>query len=536
MIFSSKRKKFEQLKSSFGQLKNDLFYFEQIEKYYRNTRHDSTIQELNDKTCNDLDLHELFLILDRTESRVGQQYLYNKLRSISFQKGEVFANEDLIEEFSKNEGFRFHIQKQLSKLNHQDAYYITSLFQETHIKPPKWFFLCVPLSVTCVISLILLAVNLKMFIVVVAVYILNLIIHYWNKRNLYQYLNSIPQLLQLNKVAINLFSFEKLKKLNLNLDESISIINKVRNRMSFFKLEANFQSDTEAIVFGLMELVKIMFLVEPILLFSVLKKLDSKRKEIEELYKFVGEIDCLISIASLREGLPHYCIPNFIEDEKLIQSDHIYHPLIHDCISNSFKVKDKSVLLTGSNMSGKTSFIRTVAINAIVGQTMNTCFATHFSMPKMKILSAIRISDDLLDDKSYYFEEVLTIKDMIDAGTDKIPHLFLLDEIFKGTNTIERISAGAAVLSALAKNGNIVFVSTHDIELAGLLKEEYDLYHFSEKVGNKTVDFDYKLKLGKLKRRNAIRILQLNNYPNEVVEKAFEIAQELDKMTVVEAE
>ena len=180
-------------------------------------------------------------------------------------------------------------------------------------------------------------------------------------------------------------------------------------------------------------------------------------------------------------------------------------------------------------MSGKTSFIRTIGINAITGLTLNTCFAEQFSMRKTKVFSAIRISDDLLNDKSYYFEEVLTIKEMIDNSGSGKPNLFLLDEIFKGTNTIERISAGKAVLSSLAKADNLVFVSTHDIELADLLKDEYELYHFSEKVDHKSVDFDYKLKAGKLKNRNAIRILQINDYPEDIIKEAIEISEGLDK-------
>lgn len=93
-------------------------------------------------------------------------------------------------------------------------------------------------------------------------------------------------------------------------------------------------------------------------------------------------------------------------------------------------------------------------------------------MPGMKVYSAIRIHDDLMNSKSYYFEEVLTIKEIIGRSKEKPPGLFLLDEIFKGTHTIERISAGKAVLSSLSKENNIVFVSTHDIELADLLKNE----------------------------------------------------------------
>jgi len=150
----------------------------------------------------------------------------------------------------------------------------------------------------------------------------------------------------------------------------------------------------------------------------------------------------------------------------------------------------------------------------------------------MRVFSAIRISDDLMNDKSYYFEEVITIKEMIDKTEDEKLNLFLLDEIYKGTNTIERISAGKAVLSSLAKGNNMVFVSTHDIELADLLCDEFDLYHFSEKVDKRTVDFDYKIKNGKLKTRNAIKILQINNYPEKIINEAIEMSKELDKITL----
>lgn len=149
------------------------------------------------------------------------------------------------------------------------------------------------------------------------------------------------------------------------------------------------------------------------------------------------------------------------------------------------------------------------------------------SFPFLKIFSAIRINDDLMNDKSYYFEEVLTIKDMLNQSQSNSNNLFLLDELFKGTNTVERISAGKSVLSVLAKN-NKVLVSTHDIELTDMLSDHYELYHFSETVSHKSVGFDYKLKEGKLKNRNAIRILEINDYPKEVVQEAIQIATDLD--------
>ena len=189
-----------------------------------------------------------------------------------------------------------------------------------------------------------------------------------------------------------------------------------------------------------------MFLLEPLLLFGVLKQLDTKRKEIEKVFSFVGYVDSLISIASLRQGLDLFCVPDIRTNSRVLEATEMYHPLIPDCIPNSIQVTDKSILLTGSNMSGKTSFIRTIGLNTITGLTINTCFARQFSLSRLKIYSAIRISDDLMNDKSYYFEEVLTIKEMIEKSQIPGSNLFLLDEIFKGTNTIERISAGKSCI------------------------------------------------------------------------------------------
>jgi len=97
----------------------------------------------------------------------------------------------------------------------------------------------------------------------------------------------------------------------------------------------------------------------------------------------------------------------------------------------------------------------------------------------------------------------------------------VLDEIFKGTNTVERISGGKAILSYLNSEKNAVLVATHDIELTELL-ENYELYHFSETIEKEELFFDHKLKSGKLKTRNAIKILELYNYPKEIIEEAKE--------------
>ena len=532
-MFNREKKLKEKLSESFGKFKEDSFAFELIERYFKKKDKAEAFQILSDKTCNDLDFNELFMFVDRTTSRVGQQCLYNTLRTIPPGDDKIDSREKVIDRMGRDSGLRVDLQLQLDQLATDEAYYITSLFQDKHISEPKWFFVIRLLAFTSLFSIVLLPFNTRMVFVLAGVFIVNAGIHYWNKNNLYEYLGSIPQLLKLNGVAKEFLKNDLLSEIDHNIPDSIKVIDQIRNRMSFFKLSAKLENDMEAIVWAFMEFFKILFLLEPLLLFDVLKKLDTKRSEIEEVFSFVGSVDSMLSISSLRHSLSSYCLPDISHaDHKNLYVTDVYHPLIPNCITNSIRVNEKSILLTGSNMSGKTSFIRTIGINVITGLTINTCFAGHFCLPRIRIYSAIRISDDLMNDKSYYFEEVLTIKEMIDNSGNGKPNLFLLDEIFKGTNTIERISAGKAVLSFMAKADNIVFVSTHDIELADLLKDQYILYHFSEKVDHQTVDFDYKLKDGKLKNRNAIRILQINGYPDEIIKEAIELSKELDNITV----
>jgi DNA mismatch repair ATPase MutS len=298
------------------------------------------------------------------------------------------------------------------------------------------------------------------------------------------------------------------------------------NKLSYFKYDDKMESDLAVILFVGKELLNIFFLLEPNILFHAFQLLEEKKSDIENIFAYVGEIDLLQSLAQLQKELPYYCRPQWIEAG--LQTTDMYHPLIEDCIPNTFHTDGKSLLLTGSNMSGKTTFIRTIALNVLCAQTLDMCFARSFSSQRMMIHSAINLHDNLLESHSFYMKEVLAVKEMLEKSQQNTLNLFILDEIFKGTNTPERIASSKAVLSELAKNGNIVFASTHDIELADLLAGEYELYHFCEQIEDHQLHFDYKLKQGKLTQRNAIRLLEIEHYPETVITEAMRIFTNLN--------
>lgn len=530
MFFSRKKRILRELDTQFGQTKSEGFNFQLISRYHENKDHNDVYQVLSQQTCNDLDFELFFQYVDRTSSKIGQQFLYNKLRTIDFQNSSSTkkeAEEKLIRFFTENNPERLQTQYLIQQLNHQQSYYLADLFQKEIEQKPKWFTIIPLLSFTALLSLILAFFNTKLILVFVFIYPINVLIHYGLKRKTNLFLHSVPSLLSLGAIAKKLSKMDFLKTFSTSYLKHISTIAGIRKRLSLFKLDQKIDSDFEAAYWILIEFIKIAFLLEPLLVFQSVNKIKANKKEIEAVFGFVGKIDCLISIASLRSSLDEYCVPQFSDTkENLIQFKHLRHPLIHDCVSNDLSA-DKSVLITGSNMSGKTTFIRSIGLSYLAGVNLNTCFATEAILPKAKLFSSIRIADDISESSSYFYREISEVKQIIDAQKSGLPALVLLDELFKGTNTRERIASAKAVLSYLSQQSCQIFVSTHDLELCDLLKDRFELSYFSEHISDGAIHFDFQLKHGVPLQGNAISILEINGFPGEVIEEAREIANEV---------
>ena len=167
-------------------------------------------------------------------------------------------------------------------------------------------------------------------------------------------------------------------------------------------------------------------------------------------------------------------------------------------------------------MSGKSTFLRTLALNAVLAQTIYACHADSYTGSYFKIMTSISRSDDIMSGKSYYLTEAEAILDMIKSIDKDTPSLIIIDEIFRGTNTKERIAASSKILNYLIERNVVPLVATHDLELEGLINEKYDKYYFSEKVGSMGLEFDYALKSGVSKSGNAIKVLEFLGYPDEI--------------------
>jgi DNA mismatch repair ATPase MutS len=509
--------------------KTSSFNFVSIRKYADVVK--EKFHRLTDQTIEDIDFHMLFKFIDRTTSKVGQQFLYKKViepTSNAEDHSEIF-----IKLFTNDKALREGIQLELLKLSDSDAYYISSLLGGIFIEKPRWFKFLTPYIIV-VITLIILSFKFpSLLIVLLFLIVLNMFLHFFNKDNTLQFTMSIPQLSLLISV-----SRELIKKGGLLYDKAV--VESISNMKSFERSarlirfrSGGFESDLSQYLF---DMIKVIFLIEVFMVFKVIKELKNKRSSIITLFDYVGNIDASIAIASLRAGKIKTCQPIFIPLKKEVIVRNIYHPLIKNCVKNSLTISNKSVLITGSNMSGKSTFLRTLALNSILAQTIYTCFADEYISPILKQFSSIRIDDNLFEGKSYYFQEVNIMASLISAVNLPQQNLFVLDEVFKGTNTVERIAAAKALLSYLNRNENIVVVSTHDIELADLLESEYDLYHFTEIVESNELRFDHSIKPGQLKTRNAIKILELSNFPTDLVSEARRISTTLRTAKIMNAE
>lgn len=525
-MFKSNSKKRKEILESHAKVKQGHFDFASIGQYWHLYRAARTDLPISDRTYADLDMDEVFMFIDRTVSKPGQQYLYAQMRSIPSSEDKITEQETLIQRLSEDEHWKNEIVLALSDLGNREAHYLTPLFAKEYIRKPKWFWAVNLMAILSCLAVILVIIVPQLWFILFFILGINFGIHYWNKQNLFEYGASIPELMRLLNVS------KKLKGLThdqqADVDLAIKRLGSLSQSLFIFKIEKGLQSDVGQVAEFFVELIRSFFLIEPVLLFRSLRKLEEQKELIHSLFQFTGSIDTALSVLSLRIETETTCQPRILT-EKQITTENVYHPLLIDAISNSLSVQDKSVLLTGSNMSGKTTFIRTIGINAILGQTINTCFARSFGLPRLHVHSAIRIADDLMNDKSYFFEEVLTIKQMVEKSQSEVHNLFLLDELFKGTNTLERISAGKAILSHLNASGNIVFIASHDLELADYLKEEFDLYHFSETVENDQIHFDYLLKPGNLVNTNALKILSLNGFPESIMNEANQLARQMKK-------
>ena len=261
---------------------------------------------------------------------------------------------------------------------------------------------------------------------------------------------------------------------------------------------------------------------------TLLKEVRKHLTDIDRMITIAGKTEACIAIASYRASLASgWCSPRLTEDSResvRLEIRGLYHPLLEEPVKNDILAK-QGILVTGSNASGKSTFLKAVALNALLAQTIHTCTAGFYSGGLYRIMTSMALRDDLEGGESYYIVEIKSLKRILDAAREgSAPVLCFVDEVLRGTNTVERIAASTQILRSLSRPGVLCFAATHDIELTELLADCYDNYHFEEEILEGDILFNYILRSGKAMTRNAIRLLGIIGYENAIIEEANALA------------
>ncbi|MBU3226586.1 MutS-related protein [Clostridium algidicarnis] len=473
---------------------------------------------IDDQTFNDLDMQKVFSKLDYTLSTPGEQSLYNLLRNPLYDSFKYEQRKTLINLFQKDTTTRNKIQSFLYELGKQYKGDILELIYTTSDVSKHKKFLYNFMFVLSCLSLISIGF-LKQYsiIFIMIVFSINMSIHYKANKNILSQVISITYLSKVLSCAKNISNIK-----NENLAYYNDIINTNIEKCHVILKNSRNISKAEGIdILG--DYFNVFFLSQVRSYYNIIGDIEDQREYIKEIYSIIGEIDSIISISIYRNLIKDYVEPKFIDKPCFLEATDLRNPLIENAIPNDFIVNNNGIVITGSNMAGKSTFLKTLGINSLLAHTICTCLAKDYKTSYFNIISSISPSDDITKGKSYYLAEAEAVLRIINSLNDKVSTLCIIDEIFRGTNPLERTSASLEILRYIINKNAIPVVATHDLEIAELVGDQYSCYYFSEDVDEENgLKFDYKMKKGISPTRNAIKLLKYLKYPSIITENADE--------------
>lgn len=485
---------------------------------------------LDKTTWNDLELDMVYLRLNHTKSYVGEQYLYHRLHDVNVDKNKLTALKEQIEFYKNNATKRRTIEKGLKGFGKlESSFYLPSFLmnsQNWKIPYTACYYILQLLLLAFVIASVF--VKYEFFLGIILIGAINLTVYTLAKMRYEEFLNAAGNLKQL--LVFSRFIAESEYKTDLKIsDEIVEICNDMKDvskKLVRWQTRKNYSLSGD-IMAELADFLYGVTLLELSMFNRVMKAVNGRQEQIMKLYELVGEIDMGISVASFRESVCCYCNPN-IGDTAEFNVKSLVHPLIENAVPNDFILKNRA-LISGANASGKSTFMKALAVNTILAQTIYTCTAGEFSMPKVYVISSMALRDDVVTGNSYYIREAKRIKEMLNRDDKNKKSLIVIDEILKGTNTHERIAASFAILDYLAGTSHYVLVATHDMELVNGMKERYESFYFESRINESDITFDYHINKGIGGKSNAIALLSVLGYPQEIVDSAKRRFDKYDK-------
>lgn len=475
----------------------------------------------------DLDIFgeaSLFQYLNRTSTITGKNNLAKKLTKLCFDKNKIEQKQKAIKELSEKMNWRqnfsasslandIFFEKNINSKEDKTLDNILKWSSEklNFINKEIWKFLLIILPTITFTLLIFAIFNLLpySFMTLSALINLGIVGSFLKKINaehskLGKTTNSIFKIKELiHIVEFSEYNSEYLNTLknkltNNNAHEKIKELHKTLNA---FDLRLNMIAGVLLNAFLLFDL-------------QILRKLEKQKiyinKNIEKWFSIIGEFDALISLANYSFNNPNYCLPEISEDEFILKIEDGGHPLIDakKMISNNFSEISlhKISIITGANMAGKSTFLRTIGINMILGKMGAVVCAKKMTFTPIQIFTSVRANDSLQKNESYFYAELMRLKKITDNLKAGNKLFVIIDEMLRGTNSKDKHYGSYELIKQLIKHNTAGLVATHDIQL-GKLIEEYpnniSNKRFEVEIINNEVIFDYKIKDGISQNLNA---------------------------------
>lgn len=527
-----RQSKMQRLKKlwSVPKTKEDMLSFEQMQLLIQSYKCRKDRHYIDNITWNDLNMDRIFNRINYTESDAGREYLYRLLREPEADINILKERNRIIDAFYEDEAARINTGLLLNGMPRSKKYslcYQLDMLDEITPSNNIIHYMCI---LAVVISLaVMLGVNavFGMFLLLISA-ALNIISYYRYKARIEPYLFAVKTVVSMSdfstglyKQGISFLDNERLKKYgDMFLQEKRK-----------FGWIASGNGYSGSLADAVIDYIRMLTHIDIIMYNKITGGIKAKKAENIEMAEYIGYIDAMLSIAYYRSSLAEWTRPQFNSTgTKYFEAEDMYHPLIENPVKNSFKT-ERNILITGSNASGKSTFLRTAAVNVILAQSIYTCTAGSFCLSFFRVMSAMSVNDSLIEGDSYYMAEIKAVRRILESAknTKEVPVLCITDELLRGTNTIERISAGTQILITLAKSNCLCFTATHDIELTRLLCGIYDNYHFEEIISGDDIKFSYIIHEGPAVTTNAILLLKMLEYDSDITQNASRMAAEFEK-------
>lgn len=490
-------------------------YLNTIQKYESRTNgiwknNQSDQEEIPLEFMGDLDVvgkNSLFQFLNFTSSLGGKKKLLEKMSLREVTKTAINSNQNAIKELKDHFKFSLLFQEKMSnidKISKTDYKDFLYFFDKKNKSNFPELIISLILSAITMIVLILTVLGLIKSFYLVGLIFLQLLASYVYMFLYNEDFDTISKCIRKYSDLKEIYDFIEKEKFTSSKNKQLQ--NEIKNGKAILnKLSKIADLDSYRNNFLTYLLLNLFASLNFVILYKYISLLNDNSKNFKMSINALEEFEVLISLTTIPYVKECVCLPTIVNEIKL-NANTIRHPLLteYECVPNDFTCEQDINIITGSNMSGKTSFMRTIGINLILSYCGTYVTASTFICPIMHIFTSINVKDDISNGISTFYGELKRIKSVLDySKNNKEPLIIFIDEIFKGTNYNDRILGAKETLRKFSSLNCIVFLTTHDFELCEVNNKKIHNYHFKEEYKSGKISFDYIIKEGKCNTTNA---------------------------------